>query len=392
MNGTRCAGQKVGICYIPEIVPKCWRVRWKGIQMTKLGKLVVSILLIAAGIASTIVPVAAQSNARAITVNYKQFNAALSPDGKTLAIAADPAIYGNEVHLDLLPIRLIDLASGKESGRLEGTQTDFATGLTFTTNGKQLVSSHGNGQLNIWDVSSGKVTKTYQLPSFSLRLPRFLLDGKHVALLAPGNIAYVLIFDTSNGAITAAYGPHFASLGELQSKMTGFPAMGDFSYSTFDVSPDGKTIATATLNDEVDLWDMTSGKMSVLFTPSEKKMLIDVRSMSFTPDGKSLVYYNYTENKLHVWDLATQKERDIHATGGAGFGLNAKGNMVAWIDKSQVYTWDFKAGQPTKIADIDTSLKVSPSARLFFTPDNKEVVVAGLATGGDTNQIYVIPI
>src|SRR5262249_20207990 len=164
------------------------------IHMAKLIKFAVLMLLIVTGLVSF--PVAAQANIRTIPINYKLFNAALSPDGKTLAVAADPTIYDNEVHPDLLPIHLFDIAGGKESGQLEGTQTDFTTGLTFSANSRQLVSLHGNGQLNIWDVSSGKVTKIYQLPGFSQRFPNFLPDGKRLMLLFPGTIATIGIVDT----------------------------------------------------------------------------------------------------------------------------------------------------------------------------------------------------
>src|SRR5579859_4356897 len=118
------------------------------VQMPKSGRLFAWIVLIVALLGGVARPIAAQNSVRAIPVDLLSFISALAPDGKTLAIAAEPNIYANKVQPNLLPIRLFDLTGGKEMLQWQGVQTDFATGLTFAPSGNRLVSVHYNGQLN----------------------------------------------------------------------------------------------------------------------------------------------------------------------------------------------------------------------------------------------------
>src|SRR5258708_10240941 len=112
--------------------------------MPNSGRLFAWIVLIAALLSGTARPIAAQNSVRAIPVDLLSFISALTPDGKTLAIAAEPNIYANKVQPNLLPIRLFDLTTGKETVQWQGVQTDFATGLSFAPDANQLISTHFN--------------------------------------------------------------------------------------------------------------------------------------------------------------------------------------------------------------------------------------------------------
>src|SRR5258706_6679727 len=166
------------------------------VQMPKSGRLFAWIILIAVLLSGVVRPIAAQSSVRAIPVDLLSYISALAPDGKTLAIVAETNLYDNKVQPNLLPIRLFNLISGKETVQWQGVQTDFATGLIFSPDGNRLIAVHNNGQLNVWDLNQGKAVKSYQLPGFGYRLPKFLPDGKRLALLAPGIPAHILIVDT----------------------------------------------------------------------------------------------------------------------------------------------------------------------------------------------------
>ena len=78
----------------------------------------------------------------------KQYLTALafSPDGKTLASAAG---YGES------DIRLWDVATGKEIGRLEGHKA-WVGSLVFWPDGKKLASSSADQTIRTWDVCQSK--------------------------------------------------------------------------------------------------------------------------------------------------------------------------------------------------------------------------------------------
>ena len=340
----------------------------------------------------TTFPAAAQDqpNVRTIPVDMIGFISALSPDGQTLAVTGHNALYDDAVAPDLIAIRLIDLASGKETARLEGTQTDFATGLAFSANAQTLVSFHNNGQLLVWNVSGRKVVKSYQLPGFGFRLPAFMPDNKSVIAVAPGSVSHVFIIDITTGYITATYGTAFKTYADYRKSASSAPTTGDYIYTALAVAPDAKSFATSTFNDEVGLHDIASGESIVLYQPTDKKMLVNIRPISFTPDSKSLVYYSRDDKKLHKWDIATKNEANISVSGGDYFALSWDGKFVAWIDQSAVYTWDFQAAQATKVADLDSSAKGLPGTTLYLTPDSKQIVVANLVATSGKNMIYVI--
>ncbi|MDB6033642.1 MAG: pknB 19 [Verrucomicrobiales bacterium] len=71
---------------------------------------------------------------------------AFSPDGKTLAGAAGYA---------LSEIRLWNVATGEETGHLEG-HTAWTTSLMFWPDGKKLASSSADQTIRIWDLASQK--------------------------------------------------------------------------------------------------------------------------------------------------------------------------------------------------------------------------------------------
>lgn len=356
--------------------------------MSKTGSVFVGFFIIIAVIGGGARPITAQNDARAIAVDLKSFVSALSPDGKTLAIAAQN-FYNDQVQPDLLPIRLFDLTSGKETGRWQGVQTDFAAGLVFTPDGKRLISIHTNGQLIVWDVGQGQAVKSYPLLGFSYQQPKFMSDGKRVALLSYGSLWPISIIDSDNSAITAFYGRLFKTRADFEQNSVG-PQAADLHYVDYDLSPDNKTLAAANGNDEIDLWDVATGKMTVAAQPAEKKMGYNIRPMLFTPDGKSLVYYHRDENRLHILDIDTLKDSPQSVSGGVNFALSAKGDEVAWADKAHVFTSDFHVAQPTKIADLPTNLTSTPITALYFSPDAKQLVVAGLAARDGKNQIYII--
>jgi WD40 repeat protein len=90
------------------------------------------------------------AHGRAGEGTHTVFCAQFSPDGKTLATATnrDPAV------------RIWDSATGRELGSLLGT-TGMITALTFTPDGRSLVSGDCQGGLTIWDVKTRRSRQSW---------------------------------------------------------------------------------------------------------------------------------------------------------------------------------------------------------------------------------------
>ena len=68
-------------------------------------------------------------------------------------------------------------------------------------------------------------------------------------------------------------------------------------------SPDGKTLAAASYDMTVKVWDVATAKRSTLSGHTHA-----VYSVSFSPDGKTLASAS-GDKTVRLWDLATNKER-----------------------------------------------------------------------------------
>jgi len=336
--------------------------------------------------------------ARTIPIQSRGFGAKLSPDGKTLVTFENAILLGlKEIDPTLLPMHVIDISTGKERGQLSGF-TDFASDVAFTSDGSQLVSMHSNGDVYVWNMVNLQQVRSLQTPLLGYMQVKMFPDNKQILTLSPGNLQRLMLIDIETGAITQSFGQHFDSYTDFQNNYTQFPAMGDLMFAAFNISPDGAVIATSTANDEVRLWTVGGNQYQVVREKSEKPGLFNIRQLAFTPDRSSLVYYDASDKKTHIWDLATQKEKAALDAGSDNFVLSPDGTMIAWATR-------VKEGAGTvSVAPIDApdkasvvltlpeDLQVAPRVTwVTFTQDGKQVVVGGFfSSTPENNQIYVI--
>src|SRR5262249_14251671 len=98
---------------------------------------------------------------------------ALSPDGKTLAAKDDKFLY------------FLDAASGKELRKIKylpdsGGGRSVTDWMTFTPDGKQIAATLMGHAIQLIDVDTGKVTRTFT-PGAAASACVFSLDGKLIA-------------------------------------------------------------------------------------------------------------------------------------------------------------------------------------------------------------------
>ena len=208
--------------------------------------------------------------------------ASFSPDGKTLLIwfyqydfGRSGAIFPGKDRKTV--IQLWNIASGEEPSlrialstgqwEMELPEINTSQGATFTADSRRLVTASGDGQVQIWDVTSGSLL--YTLPGG--KVFQLSVDGHKLVTFDPHGIAH--IWDVTPGRDPVAIWT-----------IKGFTGTADFVQFTRD----GKELISAT-NQVFQVFDWANGK------PTGKSTLFEIPNgpanvEAASSNGKYLAY------------------------------------------------------------------------------------------------------
>jgi tricorn protease-like protein len=134
------------------------------------------------------------------------------------------------------------------------------------------------------------------------------------------------------------------------------------------IAADGKTLASASADGTVKLWDLAAGKEQA----SLKGHASGDLSVAITADAHTLVSGG---DSVKLWDLATAKERITLDTGGIrSLAITPDGQALATCGARRTVTlWDVATGRARGLL---TGLRGGPLA-VAFTADGKTLAVGG---------------
>lgn len=267
-----------------------------------------------------------------------------SPDGKTLVSACKDN-----------SMRFWNVTTGKQIKMLKAhSSSNGIKGISFSPDRKTLASANYR-EVRFWDVDTGKLLKSIEVPSGNVKNIRFSPDGK---ILASASENEVHFWDVDTGKLRKTLKGHTGRVYSVQ------------------FSPDGLKIATGGDDGRARLWDATTGRLLTIFDRHASR----VKSVHFSPDSKILA--SGSEDKtVRLWDIPTGKPLKT-LEGHTGIVLSVDfspdGRKIAsggW--DRMVLLWDVTTGELLNTLPHD---KIVSTVR--FSPDGRKIVT-------DTNKLHL---
>ena len=303
-------------------------------------------------------------------------NMQYSPDGKELAVASNKGIW------------IYDARTGAEVALLSGHNGDVMA-IAYSPNSKMLASAGRDETVRLWNPKTGENLATLTGHDGLVTGVAFSPDGK--TLFSGSGDATVRLWSTeTRRQIWAAATPQAQEL-EVERQfpearealgLPPAPRRSPFEKLAFQwvltvaYSPDGKTLASSGSSDgTIQLWDAERGE----HTKTLKGHGDTVRSLAFSPDGKTLVSGS-KDDTLRVWDVnAGRMLRKLagHSNNLKSVVFSRDGKMIAsGSEDASVRLWDAKTGRflPTLRGHFWGIEAVA------FSPDGKTVASADSST------------
>jgi DNA-directed RNA polymerase specialized sigma24 family protein len=233
------------------------------------------------------------------------------------------------------------------SGRLLGVFGEQADALAFLDGGKRILT--GGSSLVVWDAAECKEVK---------RLP--LEGGLHHSSLSPdekllagvGSNGALVLVDPATGAVLNQLNGHEDQLGKRPQSVA--PRIVQIQSIAF--SPDGKSLASACFQDSrVFIWDPATGKVRHMLPGHNRPYVV-----LFSPNSRVLAVGG-EDCLIHLWDVSTgRKLQELRGHVGGIQGLafspdglslasGASGNPPGTKDEavadSTIRLWDLRTGE-----------------------------------------------
>ena len=328
---------------------------------------------------------------KTIPVDSLAAQVTLSPDGHTLAVYNNFQVYNEAASPELVPVTFYDIDTGEVTGSLDSF-TDWVTGLSFNSDGSQLVTFHRNGDLNLWNVADLSLIKTIPTYIYGGSTVQFAADD-HSVLYRTGQFVLGLL-DLDSGATTHLFGEHVDTFDEFGTNYAQFPGQGDILIAAAELSPDGHWLAVSTANDAVYLWDVAGDERYQLRGNSEQVVQLSIRAFAFSGDSGQLIYFDGDDSRTHVWNVSDRSEAPALDFGGAAFAITTDASKLAWIDReaNAVSVADLTAGSaPTELFALPDGARIPPNiTSVSFTPDGSQLILGGLFSSDGASNIYLI--
>ncbi len=273
--------------------------------------------------------------------------AVFSPDGDAIAFNANP-----------YRVSLLDLNRGRihEFPR----ENQWVHAVTFSPDGRWIVSGNEDKTVRIWDVAGGKARLTLRGHQDSVWAVAVSPDRTQVA--SAGADQTVRLWDAATGEPLAVFLGHDASVRRVF------------------FTPDGDQVVSFDKSGTVKLWETASAPDALTLSahPQSESHALGV---AFRPDGRQLASSG-SDTAIRLWDPDTGRLlRTLTGHTGWTFSLAYRppdGGMLASADdRGSVRLWDTRTGRLLRTIQQDVDKGGWAWIRgIAFSPDGTRMVTA----------------
>ncbi len=201
--------------------------------------------------------------------------------------------------------------------------------IAYSPDGKLLVAAGYDGEVQIWDVQTGRERQKFHGHKTRSMFVGFNPTGRN--LVSVGQDETVNVWNVASR--------------HLDKTILGQNPHGQVFDTSASLAPDGQEVAVANIRGMVKFWNVNTGKVSRTRLNSKSS----ISTVAYAPGGKSLAVGGMNGD-IQFWDIGSRRlERTIHAHVGPIYCLafTPKNHLVASgsIDGT-VLVWDFLTGKP----------------------------------------------
>lgn len=258
--------------------------------------------------------------------------------GRTTRPAASIALSGGSSMLAVADfdeaIRIWDLSTGQLRISLAGAGAASGTlsveplivsaarvlSVAFAEDGKTLVAGSDSGSLKLWDVAAGVEKSRLTAHEKAVSSVAFVESATVISGGSDGTIRVSRLDGNDPDRTINCQGP----------------------VTSIAVSPDGTLAACAAMDKRVELWDIKSASLRLMFSGHSDSVL----AVAFSPDGKTLASGS-ADRTVKLWDVGTGEiSQTLSDYSGPvrALAFDPGWNTLAASDGRTVKLWDVGTG------------------------------------------------